>query len=143
VNSLPKTVTRRRRGCDLNPGPSAPESTTLTTRLPSHPFPVIKCKKINFQRESGTGTVRCVCVCVCVCRGQSEANDSFLRSVRNGNVSVARDHLDYAGVSVAACNAVGRELSLRHTLNDASQSFDSRPHSRPQKSCKPLPRKNV
>ena len=32
VNSLPKTVTRQRRGCDLNPGPSAPESYTLTTR---------------------------------------------------------------------------------------------------------------
>ena len=26
VNSLPKTVTRQRRDCDLNPGPSAPES---------------------------------------------------------------------------------------------------------------------
>ena len=37
VNSLPKTVTRQRRGCDLNPGPSAPESSTLTTRLPSRP----------------------------------------------------------------------------------------------------------
>jgi len=37
VNSSPKTVTRQRRGCDLNPGPSAPESSTLTTRLPSHP----------------------------------------------------------------------------------------------------------
>ena len=24
VNSLPKTVTRQRRGCNLNPGPSAP-----------------------------------------------------------------------------------------------------------------------
>ena len=36
MNSLPKTVTRQRRGCDLNPGPSAPESSTLTTRLPSH-----------------------------------------------------------------------------------------------------------
>ena len=35
VNSLPKTVTRQRRDCDLNPGPSAPESSTLTTRLPS------------------------------------------------------------------------------------------------------------
>ena len=31
---MPKTVTRQRRGCDLNPGPSAPESSTLTTRLP-------------------------------------------------------------------------------------------------------------
>jgi len=32
-----KTVrTRQRRSCDLNPGPTAPESSTLTTRLPSH-----------------------------------------------------------------------------------------------------------
>jgi len=37
VNSSPKTVIRQRRGCDLNPGPSASESCTLTTRLPSHP----------------------------------------------------------------------------------------------------------
>ena len=33
VNSLPKTVARQRRNCDLNPGSSAPESSTLTTRL--------------------------------------------------------------------------------------------------------------
>jgi len=38
VNSLPKTVTRQRRDCDLNPGPSAPESSTLTTRLPSRSY---------------------------------------------------------------------------------------------------------
>ena len=38
VNSLPKTVTGQRRGCDLNPGPSAPESSTLTTRLPSQTY---------------------------------------------------------------------------------------------------------
>jgi len=37
VNSLPKTVTRQRRDCDLNPDPSAPETSTLTTRLPSRP----------------------------------------------------------------------------------------------------------
>jgi len=37
VNSLPNTVTRQRRGCDLNPGPTAPESSTLTTLLPSDP----------------------------------------------------------------------------------------------------------
>jgi len=33
VNSLPKTVTQQRRDCDLNPGPSTPESSTLTTTL--------------------------------------------------------------------------------------------------------------
>jgi len=37
VISLPKTVARQRRDCDLNPGRSAPESSTLTTRLSSHP----------------------------------------------------------------------------------------------------------
>ena len=36
VNSLPKTVKQQRRDCDLNPGPSAPDSSTMTTRLPSH-----------------------------------------------------------------------------------------------------------
>jgi len=39
ANSFPETDTRQRRDCDLNPGPSAPESSTLTTRLPSHPMP--------------------------------------------------------------------------------------------------------
>ena len=34
---LPKTVSQQRGDCDLNPGPSAAESSTLTTRLPSHP----------------------------------------------------------------------------------------------------------
>ena len=38
VNSLPKSVTRERHGCDLNPSPSAPVSCTVTTRLPSHPY---------------------------------------------------------------------------------------------------------
>ena len=38
VNSLPETVTWQRCDCDLNPGPSALESSTLTTRLPSHPM---------------------------------------------------------------------------------------------------------
>jgi len=49
VNSLPKTVTRQRRGCDLNPGPSAPESSTLTTRLPSHPVEAEKCPGNGFN----------------------------------------------------------------------------------------------
>jgi len=37
VNSLPNSVTRQRHDCNLNPGPSVPDSSTLTTRLPSHP----------------------------------------------------------------------------------------------------------
>ena len=42
VSSLSKVVTRQCRGCDLNPGPSAPESSTLTTRLPSA-IPNVEC----------------------------------------------------------------------------------------------------
>jgi len=38
VNSLPKTVTQQRHSCNLNPGPSVPESSTQTTRLQRHPF---------------------------------------------------------------------------------------------------------
>ena len=51
VNSLPKTVTRQRRGCDLDPGPSVPESSTLTTRLLSHPY------YINTKRELSSNFV--------------------------------------------------------------------------------------
>ena len=44
MNSLPKTVSRQRCDYDLNPGPSAPESSTLTTRLPSHSVVVVTFK---------------------------------------------------------------------------------------------------
>ena len=56
VNSLPKTVTRQRRGCDLNPGPSVPESGTLTTRLPGHTlrflYDVTLCCSVQRRRQS-------------------------------------------------------------------------------------------
>ena len=37
MNGLPKAVSRQRRDCDLNSGPSAPESSMLTTWLLIHP----------------------------------------------------------------------------------------------------------
>ena len=37
ATNFAKTVARQRRDCDLNPGRSLPEYSTLTTRLPSHP----------------------------------------------------------------------------------------------------------
>jgi len=55
VNSLPKTVTRHRRGCALSPGLSAPESSKLATRLPSHPACILcteivtDCCYVNWQ----------------------------------------------------------------------------------------------
>ena len=70
VNSLPKSVTRYCRGCDLNPGPSARESSTLTTRLPSHPTQYAtkcsnKCRegpsllfRFRGDKEAGSGWMR-------------------------------------------------------------------------------------
>ena len=61
VNSLPKSVTRQRRDCDLNPGPTVPESSTLTTRLPSHPvmtYTHVGLKQVKSQFESQSGNKR-------------------------------------------------------------------------------------
>jgi len=38
VNSLPKTVTRQRCGCDLNPGPIAPESSVHANHSAAEPW---------------------------------------------------------------------------------------------------------
>ena len=46
VNGLPKTVTRQRRDCDLNPGRTAPEYSTLTTRLFQSPMPAPLCANV-------------------------------------------------------------------------------------------------
>jgi len=61
VNSLPKTVNRQRRGYDLNPGPSVPESSTLTAQLPSkithtHPFngPLSMTTRVSQYQEGKT-----------------------------------------------------------------------------------------
>ena len=52
MNSLPKTVTRQRRGCDLNQGPSAPESSTLTTR-PCKGNAILKVTRQEAARDRG------------------------------------------------------------------------------------------
>ena len=60
MSSLPKTVTRQRRDCDLNPGPSAPESSALTTRLPSHVR-----RKIKELKSDGICEVCMLLRCLC------------------------------------------------------------------------------
>jgi len=52
VSSLPKTVTGQRRDCDLNLGPSEPESSMLTTRLPSHEVFYIRADRVAITRRS-------------------------------------------------------------------------------------------
>ena len=52
MNSLPKTVTRQRHDCDLNLGPSVPESNTLTTRLLSHPDRRAQYKQVIVRQDN-------------------------------------------------------------------------------------------
>ena len=49
VNSLPKTVTRQRRDCDLNPGPSAPESGQHASHSATEPPKKILAMPLNQQ----------------------------------------------------------------------------------------------
>ena len=69
MNSLPKTVTRQRRDCDC---PSAPEFSTLTTLLPSHPGWLSKFQSIVIavvwclawmQLQDLRGNIRVFCRC--------------------------------------------------------------------------------
>ena len=55
MNSLPKTDTRQRRDCDLNQCPSEPESSSLTTRLPSHPREGLLVNRAEGKRGDGKG----------------------------------------------------------------------------------------
>ena len=57
LRSLPNSVAAR-RGCDLNPGPSAPESSTLTTRLPNHPGESVATEKHSDTDHRLTGMNR-------------------------------------------------------------------------------------
>ena len=69
VNSLRKTVTGQCRSCDLNPGRTAPESSTLTIRYRATPGPLFlltSCKSDCFQHRTFgkplPNTVRFLCM---------------------------------------------------------------------------------
>ena len=64
VNSLLKTVTRQRRDCDLNPGPSSTGSSTLTTRLPSHPHLKYYIRGLLCLRHPSSVMLKALCFCV-------------------------------------------------------------------------------
>jgi len=54
VNNLPKTVTQQRYGCDMNPGPSAPQFSTLPLgyrATPSNSLIVILRQYLRTDRE--------------------------------------------------------------------------------------------
>jgi len=105
VNSLPKTVARQRRGCNLNPGPTAPESSTLSTRLPSHP--IIGSSRLHCAKRKATSvrpSVRPSLPLLCLHR------PSY------GLPAVGKHYVFVMSVSVRACVCVlGQSL---HSLID-------------------------
>ena len=56
VNSLPKTVTRQRRGCDLNPGPSAHRQSKEASILWSHHD---ETREMRGERDNARNNARC------------------------------------------------------------------------------------
>jgi len=61
VNSLPKTVTRQRRDCDLNPDPSVQHANHSATEP-------VQLESCYFARDRGARSiVMSVSVCLCVC----------------------------------------------------------------------------
>jgi len=62
VSSLPKTVTRQRRDCDLNPDPSAPESIQHANHSATEPpFNVILLAFAAEERRSGCRAAIDIC----------------------------------------------------------------------------------
>ena len=66
MNSLPETVTRQCRSCDLNLGLSARESSTLTTCLVRNSLLIVIIPAKAFARDYGITSVR-LSVCLFVC----------------------------------------------------------------------------
>ena len=73
MNSLPKNVTRQRRDCDLNPGPSAPEPIDSATGLFN-----CACVKHFYHRESLTCALSVVAVAIT--KPDVRVRDKFNRS---------------------------------------------------------------
>jgi len=83
VRTVCQTVTRQRRDCDLNPGPTAPESSTLTTRLPSHPgMGAAYCKFAMIMSV-------CVCLSVCLSVCPSVCKRAYLPNYRPNFINFA------------------------------------------------------
>jgi len=101
VNSLPKTVTRQRRDYDLNPGPSAPESSTLTTRLPIQPT-------IRLGAAAGCELLPCRCG-----RGVVGAEHASALSVA---VSLRSEPLAVARLAVQRSVVLGDRRTLQHLV---------------------------
>jgi len=96
VNSLPKTVTRQRRDCDFNPGPSAPVSSTLITRLPS--YHKRSCKSGPWTGREFHQQVRAVRVYIVVKRCPR------LVAPPNGHMSCTKDDFSYDTQCHFTCN---------------------------------------
>ena len=128
VSSLPQTVTRQRRGCDLNPGPSALKS-MLTSRLlrEVHVLSSLLCaghggRRRAFSRCCGKSTTRTSCssarfvsvtfssALANFCRSRSSSSE-FNNILGTGRTEIVR--VDDAGVSKKSLNCSSERKCLR------------------------------
>ena len=113
VNSLPKTVTRQRRGCDLNPGPSAPESSTLTIRPPSHPqqcsYPKIRGRLITVAEV--VGATSCEGLVACLLSDSGSRLQPSVAAVRDVQ---QRQHCPRTSCFIVCCCSKVKQSRLKY-----------------------------
>jgi len=122
VNSLPKAVTRQRRDCDLNPDPSVPESSTLTTRLPSHPLFMIVRPTYNDDDAESEVSDTCVRNSLLSCRVISLEGHGLKTGGRKNSPESGQWHiivhdeqlLTYSG-TLSEVREVRREVRRNHS----------------------------
>ena len=113
MNSLPKTVTRQRRGCDLIPGPSAPESSTLTIRPPSHPqqcsYPKIRGRLITVAEV--VGATSCEGLVACLLSDSGSRLQPSVAAVRDVQ---QRQHCPRTSCFIVCCCSKVKQSRLKY-----------------------------
>ena len=126
VNSLPKTVTGQHRGCDFNPGPSAPESSTLTTRLPSYPrwsrhrsLPQSRQTPVIWSETAAADAVVCACSTrkpiVPTAFGRRRAVSEYRRIKNHQNLSL-RPSINNVNFTGCSCTWHRRSILMQKFL---------------------------
>ena len=115
---MPKTVTRKRRGCDSNPGRTAPESSTLTSRLPSHPHESRRTQAVRtacvVRRRVGRSGSRCATV-------DGLLSESRLLSQPPSSLQVRRTPPPLSSCRRQSTRQVGDDHSRRRGAGDADR----------------------
>jgi len=135
VNSLPKTVTRQHRGCDLNPVPSAPEScSTLTTGLPM----IIM---INYIKQRVVmPQVKCILCVVCVARrnwaNYTQLSHFYCSSDSDASPATDSPPAEQQFTSTKCTDKIDDSKRRRASIFNPTKFYDKKEHGQKSPACK-------